>query len=216
MKMNLLKSLLLVAIVSITTACSKDDDGNAAIEVVTIDSQVWMKKNLDVTAYRNGDPIPQVSNPSEFANLTTGAWCYYDSEAANGKTYGKLYNWYAVNDPRGLAPAGWHIPNDDEWNILITFLGGEAVAGGKIKSTTSWEAPNTNATNSSGFTALPGGYYDSITGLFFANGSYGAWWSTTEYDADNASYYAVQNISADITVWYDNKHSAYSVRCIKD
>jgi uncharacterized protein (TIGR02145 family) len=156
------------------------------IASVTIGTQVWMKKNLSVTHYRNGDPIPEVKNRTEWAALTTGAWCWYKNDSTNGSIYGRLYNGYAVNDPRGLAPEGWHISSDSEWTTLTTFLGGEAVAGGKMKSTGTieagtglWHAPNTDATNSSGFTGFPGGYRNN-NGSFYGIGVYGSWWTSTE------------------------------------
>ena len=131
---------------------------------VTICNQVWATRNLDVTTYRNGDPIPQVTDIGQWGTLTTGAWCYYNNDPANGATYGKLYNWYAVNDPRGLAPAGWHVPSDSEWTTLTDCLGGVSIAGGEMKATGAmetgtglWFAPNVGANNSSGFTGLPGG-----------------------------------------------------------
>ncbi len=110
-----------------------DIDGNI-YKIVTIGNQTWTKSNLNVSRYRNGDPIPQVQDPSQWANLTTGAWCYYNNDPANGLIYGKLYNWYAVNDPRGIAPIDWHVPSDAEWTILTDFLGGINVAGGKMKA----------------------------------------------------------------------------------
>ena len=101
-----------------------DKDGNT-YKTIKIGKQKWMAENLNVSSYRNGDPIPQVQDKDEWAKLTTGAWCYYENDVENGKIYGKLYNWYAVNEPRGLAPEGWHISNDDEWGILIDRLGGD-------------------------------------------------------------------------------------------
>ena len=115
-------------------------DNKGPIKGVAIGSQVWMSTNLNVSTYRNGDVIPQVQDQVTWNNLTTGAWCYYENNAANGTKYGKLYNWYAVNDARGLAPAGWHIPTDGEWTVLSTYLGGEDVAGKKMKSTSGWES----------------------------------------------------------------------------
>jgi uncharacterized protein (TIGR02145 family) len=119
-----------------------DIDGNS-YNLVEIDTQLWISKNLNVSKYRNGDEIPQVQDASEWAALTTGAWCYYENKEENGTTYGKLYNWYAVNDPRGLAPEGFHIPSDEEWNDLIENLGGENVAGGKMKEKgkVHWDEP---------------------------------------------------------------------------
>ena len=154
---------------------------------VTICSQAWSLTNLDVTTHRNGDSIPEVTDPTAWTALTTGAWCYYNNDSANGSTYGKLYNWYAVNDSRGLAPTGYHIPTDTEWSTLTTCLGGESVAGGKMKETgtTHWASPNQDATNTSGFTSLPGGYryYD---GTFYDVGNHGLWWSSTQHDAPYA------------------------------
>ena len=157
---------------------------------VTICTQVWATKNLDVTTYSDGTVIPQVTDPSAWANLTTGAWCYSNNDPANGAVYGKLYNWYAVAgiydaaslaDPtlrKKLAPNGWHVPTDAEWTTLTTCLGGASVAGGKMKETGTahWQSPNTAATNSSGFTGLPGGIC-SNDGTFNLSGSNGIWWS---------------------------------------
>ncbi len=144
------------------TGCSKDssvDPGPEATPIVTIGSQVWMLKNLDVDHYRNGDPIPQATDPTAWKALTTGAWCWYNNDPAMGVIYGKLYNWHAVNDPRGLAPAGWHVAADSEWTSLTAFLV-ETGAGGRLKEagTAHWLDPNVEASNSSGFTALPGGW----------------------------------------------------------
>ncbi|MEO6542359.1 MAG: fibrobacter succinogenes major paralogous domain-containing protein, partial [Ferruginibacter sp.] len=153
----------------------------APIPNVTICTQIWMLKNLEVTTYRNGDLIPEVTDPTVWSTLTTGAWCYYSNNAANGPVYGKLYNWYAVNDPRGLAPTGWHVPTDAEFTTLRTCLGGNAVAGGKLKEigTTHWNSPNVGATNSSGFTALPAG--ESGGGAGINMGQFNNMWTSTEY-----------------------------------
>jgi uncharacterized protein (TIGR02145 family) len=196
--------------------CNGQVDENC-IPAVTICNQIWMLNNLDVNAYRNGDPIPEVTDPSAWAALTTGAWCWYENNAANGTTYGKLYNWYAVNDPRGLAPAGWHIPTDAEWVTLSDCLGGTAVAGGVMKETgtTHWTSPNADATNSSGFTGLPGGYRFA-DGSFQLIGNNAFWWSATEYSTTNAwdhfVYFGLGNIGRD----NDNKKDGFSIRCIRD
>ena len=150
---------------------------------VVIGDQTWALKNLDVDTYADGTAIPQVTDPVEWAGLTTGAWCYYNNDPANGAIYGKLYNFYAISDPRGLAPVGYHVPTDNELINLITFLGGGAVAGGPLKEigTTHWNSPNTNATNSSGFTSLPGGTRSNV-GSFFDIYNQGMYWSSTQYD----------------------------------
>ncbi len=187
---------------------------------VTICDQVWSLYNLDVDTYRNGDPIPQVSDPTAWTNLTTGAWCWYANNGANGVVYGKLYNWYAVNDPRGLAPQGWHIPTDTEWDTLVVnCLGGDtAIAGGELKEAdlTHWAAPNSGATNSTGFTALPGGKRLGAAGLFFFLTTSGYFWSSTANTATTAWSRWLWNTSGAIfrTSW--NRKEGLSVRLLKD
>ena len=191
-----------------------DIDGNA-YSLVTICSQIWTKTNLNVSHYRNGDVIPQVTDATQWAALTTGAWCYYNNDPANSAIYGKLYNWYAVNDTRGLAPVGFHIPTDTEWTALTTCLGGETVAGGKMKETgtSHWISPNTNATNSSVFTGIPGGM--STTDM--ANKGYnGYWWSSTELGLNVSWGRFLSNNSETISRIDGNKPFGFSVRCIKD
>ena len=184
---------------------------NLAGNIVRIGRQIWQKKDLSVTHYRNGDRIPEVKDPAKWANLTTGAWCYYNNDPKNGK----LYNWYAVNDPRGLAPAGWHVPSDSEWTTLTNFLGGFDIAGGKLKEagTAHWNDPNADATNSTGFTALPGGtrYY---LGQYFDAGGYGYWWSSTEA-SDNAAFHRyLTYFYGAISGTTDYKTNGFSVRCL--
>lgn len=156
----------------------------------TIGTQTWQTKNLDVSTYRDGTPIPQVTNSTQLTNLTTGARCY----SSNDAIYGKLYNWYAVagihdNDPstpnKILATQGWHVPTDAEWTTLTTFLGGESVAGGKMKEagTAHWLSPNLGATNSSGFTGLPAGTINNVSFLGVGTNCY--WWSSSEISTTN-------------------------------
>ena len=134
----------LILIILVLTTIMFSTSGYA--QTVTIGNQVWTSKNLDVSTYRNGDAIPQVQDANAWENLTTGAWCYYDNDASNGTKYGKLYNWYAVNDPRGLAPKGYHIPTDAEWTQLSDYLGGESKAGTKMKTTSGWNSYTTTIT----------------------------------------------------------------------
>ncbi|MFY8166903.1 MAG: fibrobacter succinogenes major paralogous domain-containing protein, partial [Sediminibacterium sp.] len=188
---------------------------------ILIGSQYWMDKNLDVTTYRNGDPIPQVTNNVTWANLRTGAWCYYNNDPANGAIYGKLYNWYAVNDQRGLAPQGWHVPSDAEWFTLGTYLGGDSFAGGKMKTTgtTRWTYPNTNASNESGFTGLPGGYRVGglgTSGAFESLGNGITLWSATESNTTSSFYRYIDYNSGILGRWELNKAFGFSVRLIKD
>ena len=180
---------------------------------IKIGTQTWTTKNLDVTKYRNGDAIPQVQDKNAWAKLKTGAWCYYENNTANGTTYGKLYNWFAVNDTRGLAPKGYHIPTDAEWTILTDNLGEEA--GTKMKSTSGWDNFG-NGTNTSGFAGLPGGCrnYDGNFANFGANGY---WWSSSEGNTNTAlsstlDYYYDGNVLSS----NDDKQSGFSVRCLRD
>ena len=186
--------------------------------------QEWALKNLDVTTYRNGDVIPQVSDPVAWRNLTTGAWCYYNNDPTTNDTYGKLYNIFAVTDPRGLAPEGWHISTRAEWAILGACFGGDNTAGGALKSTGTiqdgtgtWEAPNTGATNSSGFTGQPGGLRD-IFGTFIALGQGGYWWSATQ-DPSFTDYYYGRWLTYDSDDFLEPtayKTLGLSVRVVKD
>jgi len=159
-----------------------DIDGNI-YHTITIDEQVWMVENLKTTKYRNGDPIPYISDNKNLENITTGAYSIYGNDISHKSVYGALYNWLAVADPRGIAPAGWHVPSDDEWTILIENLGGVEIAGGKLKEggTIHWRAPNTNSSNISGFSALPGGSFRRNES-FNAMGYEGIYWSSTQYE----------------------------------
>ena len=176
-----------------------------------------MDKNLDVSTFRNGDPIPLVEDAATWASLTTGAYCYFNNDPANGAIYGKLYNWYAVNDPRGLAPKGWHVPTDAEWTTLIDCLGGTEVAGGKMKEigTAHWNSPNIGATNSSGFTALPGNFRN-IDGTYHGAGSGTDLWSSTEDGTTKAWGRALVNYDDSATSDNNSKEMGFSVRCLRD
>jgi len=201
-----------------------DIDGNI-YPLVNICNQFWTKTNLNVTKYRNGDIIPQVTNIDEWSTLTTGAWCYYNNDQANETIYGKLYNWYAINDPRGIAPEGYHIPSNNEWSIMINCLdpnsnGGTInpnIAGGKMKEfvNSNWLSPNVDATNSSGFSGLPGGSRRS-NGLFTNMGSYGFWWSSTELSNNLAIIRYLSYNFGSVDNFNCFKKEGFSVRCIKD
>ena len=181
---------------------------------VKIGRQTWTTKNLDVTKYRNGDVIPEVKDAAVWVNLTTGAWCYYENKAENGAKYGKLYNWYAVNDPRGLAPKGYVIPNDAEWTMLTDYLG--AKAGIKMKTRIGWKN-NGNGTNESGFEALPGGGRAEELGHFYNIGAFGYWWSSSELNTDYALFRNLNFNKGDGTRGnFKFKEAGISVRCIKE
>ena len=195
-----------------------DIDGNI-YKTVTICNQIWTETNLNVSKYRNGDIIPEVTDPTQWRNLTIGAWCYYLNNTANGPIYGKLYNWYAVNDSRGLAPTGYHIPSDAEFTILTTCLGGESIAGDKMKETSSthWIIPNTLATNASGFTALPGGVRGS-SGPFNQIGETCNIWSTTVASDVYSNVWCLTlfNNQGYTYKTTPNYGDACSVRCLRD
>lgn len=187
------------------------------MESITIGKQIWTLKNLNITHYRNGDEIPEVKDNLEWGKLNTGAWCYYENDSNIESSYGKLYNWFAINDPRGFAPVGWHVPSEKEWIILIKFLGGKNIAGGKLKEVglSHWLNPNFGASNSSEFTALPGGYRRKP---FNYIGFWGKWWSSTE---DLKLTTAAWNITLNseneyIGLGTDDKMHGFSVRLLKD
>jgi len=190
----------------------QDKDGNI-YHSITIGTQTWMVENLITTKYNDGTTIPNVTDNTTWYNLTTGGYCDYNNVTAYGTKYGHLYNWNAVNTDK-LAPTGWHVPTYDEWFILINYLGGYTVAGGKLKSLTYWTSPNIGATNSTSFTGYPGGIKG--TSGFFQASSGGYWWSSSAY-SDTMGWL--------IFMRYDNaqclgnrveKYSGLSVRCIKD
>jgi uncharacterized protein (TIGR02145 family) len=218
-----------------------DNNAPTPIESVTIGSQVWMTKNLSLAAYRDGTPIPQVTDQIQWANLTTGAWCWYNNDSVTyAATYGRLYNWFAVAgihdaaseaNPalrKELAPAGWHVPNDDEWSTMINYLDSAAfglsssIAGGMLKTTGTieagtglWNAPNEMASNASGFGGIPGGGRN-WPGDFDALGSFGLWWSFSDYGFDSAFFLRLGYDFGD-AVWVGGPRSCgFSVRCIHD
>ncbi|MFH1050850.1 MAG: FISUMP domain-containing protein [bacterium] len=190
------------------------------IEEVNICDQIWMKKNLDVEHYRNGDSILYCETQAEWKeayNNKEGAWCYCNNDSTNGRIYGRLYNWYAVNDSRGLAPEGWHVSTFDEWTELVNCLGGKDVAGGKLKEagTTHWNSPNTGATNESGFTALPGGAC-ATNGNSGDNGIHGNWWVLNKKFSNNKIWSFYLNYKSVSIKSFDFKDMGFSVRCVKD
>ena len=193
----------------------KDIDGNI-YHTVKIGTQIWMVENLRTTRYNDGVSIPLVSENSSWAMLNTPGYCWQNNDIANKKLYGALYNWYAV-DMGKLCPSGWHVPTDNEWITLISYLGGEAIAGGKLKESglAHWISPNTGATNETGFTALPGNSRGS-DGSYNQIGPYGYWWTSTSDNQSNAvlrgMYYPKSSIDRSAL----SKEFGFSVRCIKN
>jgi uncharacterized protein (TIGR02145 family) len=182
---------------------------------VTIGGKTWSIANLNVSTFRNGDTIPEAKTNEEWVAAGAAgkpAWCYYNNDPANGEKYGKLYNWYAVNDPRGLAPAGWTISDNNDWADLADNLGGQSIAGAKMKNSTGWTDGN-NGSNISGFTGLPGGYRIE-NGLFKNMGSIGVWWTTSEgKNLTSYDFYLLQGSNLDRSS--SPRQRGESVRCLK-
>jgi uncharacterized protein (TIGR02145 family) len=199
-----------------------DVEGNT-YKTIKIGTQIWMAENLRTTKYRNNISIPNISDNTQWQNNATGAWSYYNNDATNNNPYGKLYNWYAVNNSNGICPTGWHVPTDAEWTTMINVLdpnaaGGVNVntAGGKMKSTGTqyWISPNTGATNSSGFSGLSGGERYGV--VFNGIGSFGRWWSSTENKTGNAWYRNLFYLEGDVSRSGNYKSNGCSVRCLRD
>ncbi len=198
-----------------------DAEGNT-YKTVYIGTQTWMAENLKVSKYNDGTTIPNIMDKTQWSQLTTGAWSYYNNDAANNAKYGKLYNWYAVskttNGNKNVCPTGWHVPSDNEWTVLTDYLGGDSIAGSKLKEvgTTSWYSPNTDATNTSLFSALPGGaranygYYNDVRHS-------GNWWSST-VSSTNDAWFLYMNSNDGNAGRSDicGKKGGLSVRCLKD
>jgi uncharacterized protein (TIGR02145 family) len=190
-------------------------------KTVKIGAQEWFAENLRTKLYNDGSPIEMVTDDKLWANITTGAWCYYNNDPSKNSMYGKLYNWYSVNrttnDNKNICPTGWKVPSDIDWNILVKYLGDEKESGGKMKEvgTNHWTSPNTDATNSSLFTALPGGFrYDY--GDFFGFGVSGFWWSSSENYPSGAWFRFLNGFEGASYKGNDNKRYGFSIRCIKE
>ena len=201
----------------LTYGTMTDQDGNV-YKTVTIGTQTWMAENLRTTIYNDGTAIPNVTDDDEWVGLTTGAYCNYKNTTSVDTiaTYGRLYNWYAVNTGK-LAPTGWHVPTDAEWTELTDYIGGTFVSGGILKEagTTHWASPNTGSTNESGFTALPGGYR-GYSGGFRSFGYGGRWWSATELGSNHAWRRYIDYYVIDVEGYYSDKWVGLSVRCVRD
>jgi uncharacterized protein (TIGR02145 family) len=197
----------------------RDQDTNYYVGSVTIGTQVWMTKNLKTRRYLNGDKI-RTTTPATLditAEITPKYQWAYDADEINTDTYGRLYTWYAITDPRGVCPRGWHVPTDEDWSVLITFLDGKLYAGGNLKETGTahWEAPNTGATNETEFTAVPGGYR-FYYGRFSDIGLSGFFWSSSESSESGAFGRGIFSNSNQVSKFNFSKWYGLSVRCIKD
>lgn len=218
--------IFIILLFIITTGCTKEcpvtsvtDIDNNIYNVVTIGNQLWMKENLKVTRYNNGDPIGTTIPGTKDITAETSPkyqWPSYNNELYV-KTFGRLYTWHAVMDKRRLCPAGWHVPSDGEWRALAEYLGGIEIAGGKLKETgeTLWSSPNAGATNESGFSARPGGYRNP-DGNFWTERRYDVWWSSTSTSDLRALHWGVGYVYGYIYRCEETKSQAVSVRCLKD
>lgn len=193
----------------------RDIDGNV-YRTVMIGKKIWMAENLRVTKYRNGEPIPEVRADGEWAALASGARCSYDNSPRLTMANGCLYNWHAVNDPRGLAPEGWHVATDEEWSALAAELGGDDAAGAAIKASGKWGSAVSRADNPSGFDALPSGARRDTDGVFVLLGEYARFWSSTASDASKAFGRAVGFYDGALRRGEVSKRIGFSVRCVKD
>ncbi|MBN2213748.1 MAG: T9SS type A sorting domain-containing protein [Bacteroidales bacterium] len=215
-RINTVIFYLVVIMVNLNAQTVTDYDGNV-YNTVQIGKQTWMRENLKTTHYSDGSVIPYIPDPVEWSLLSTGAYSIYNNDSSTIETYGYLYNWYAVIDENNICPAGWHVPLDADWTILETYLEGREVAGGKLKEAgiSHWEDPNTNATNESGFTALPGGLRFP-DGVFYSIGRRGFFWSSTKNTEIYAWLRYMECTSESIFKTNYDKHNGLSVRCIKD
>jgi len=225
---NIYRTSSMILIILFAHSCQKDPgytgqtgivndfDGNT-YPTIGIGSQIWMAENLKTIHYNDGSLIPTVTNDSLWIALESDAYCWYNNDETKNKTvYGALYNWYAINTGK-LCPTGWHVSTAAEWETIIKYLGGEKKTGGKLKEsgTSHWYSPNTGASNSSGFTALPGGAR-GVNGHFYVMRQYGYWWSSTENMTKDAWDWLVGWNFSDVGRFNDVKQQGYSVRCLKD
>lgn len=211
------KTLVLAVLVVFLASFSKKLIFSSTGPEVKIGKQVWSKQNLDLNVFRNGEQIKEAKTSAEWVEAYKNkvpAWCYYDNNAENGQKYGKLYNWYAVSDPRGLAPTGWHIPSEKEWNELFSSFKNVDEVGPLLKDKTGWNRDG-NGTNESGFSALPGGYR-YYHGAFSSVSSHGYWWSSTEVKAQVAVCRSLTSADGEFYFSEDDKGQGFSVRCLKD
>ena len=207
---------------NLTYGSMTDQEGNV-YKTIVIGTQEWMAENLNTSIYRNGDAIPTNLDNATWQNTTSGAWAYYNNDASYACPYGKLYNWYTCVDARQLCPTGWHVPTDAEWTVLTNYLGGEDVAGGKMKTTGTieaatglWYSPNAGATNSSGFSGAPGGGHFNDFGGYSDFGLIGFWWSSSELDSSLVWSRLLSYNFGSAYRDFINKQFGFSVRCLRD
>ncbi len=217
------KKLLLIVFgfMVFASSCSLLPWNKEKYKSVKIGNSEWMVENLNVSTFQNGDEIPEAQTKDDWVYLCKQglpAWCYYKNDTANGTKYGKLYNWYAVNDIRILAPKGWHVAKDEEWTLLALKLGGDAVAAGKLKTKQGWKpykGVEGNGTNTHGMNVMPGGFRSGIS-WFGYEGEGAGFWTSNQVDIDKAKYIMILNASNELLKGPFGKMNGMSVRCVKD
>ncbi len=213
---------LIVTVFLVTGGCEKekrglprDGDGNE-YDTVVIGTQVWLKENLKTTRFNNGVPILNLTDNDQWASTTRTAYCWYNNNPVYKDNYGALYKWYAARG--NICPVGWHVPTKEDWETLINYLGGESVAGGKLKDTKFWASPNYGATNESGFSARPaGGSWGTNEDVGGRIGVEGKWWSSSPWSQEKSAWHIIiynRYSSAEVKTWM--KSAGFSVRCIKN
>ncbi len=209
------KRLIVVISLAFVIGISLQFTQKGGVPSVKIGQQEWSAKNLDVAVFNNGDPIPEaksIKDWNKMENKGQPAWCYYDSKPENGKKYGKLYNWFAIHDARGVAPAGWHVATDEDWTELEKFL--KDSVGHQLKSNAGWKNKG-NGNNKSKFNGLPGGYRDSY-GSMYDEGAFGNWWTATEKDDYKAWSRSIEFSNPNIVKNGTNKQAGMYVRLVKN
>ena len=215
--------LLIAGLIFVNFGCEKkkdpedritDADGNVYTSV-TIGDQVWMKENLRTTHFSDGSPIRLISDNTEWSQASEAGYCWYNNELSQKDIYGALYNWYAANKT-SLCPAGWHVSTNDEWTALVAFLGGESVAGRELKEagTSHWISTAADVTNSSSFTALPGGFRSNGNGTFTSLGQIGNFWSIVLNGLER--YRQMTSAGSDAKLYLGSATNGFSVRCVRD
>lgn len=212
MHANSLRCAFLFAALLLFARCTRD---KPAADYVNINGTIWSRTNLDVTTYANGDSIQYIADTLQWAAAREGAWCWYENKTGDSISYGKLYNWYAVNDPRGLCPQGWHAATAEEWNNLVTAFGGDSVAAEALKKAGEWQGPGTKAINNSGFSALPAGNR-TIDGLFNGRTNSGVWWTANEADSLSAWARYMNRLHARVGKKAGEKTNGLACRCVKN
>jgi len=217
----------IAAFLIFTNSCKEDDDNNNpnqsgtvtdiegnVYNTVTIGKQIWMAENLKTTRFRDGTSIPLVTDNNDWGNLSTPGYCWYDNDINNKNKYGALYNFNTINTGK-IAPIGWHVPTLEEYNTLSDYLGGESLAGDKMKSTSGWNSPNTVPNNNSSFSGFPGGARFGSQ-MFSGRGAIGCWWTSTQYQPTSAYLMILEYNKSESKIGALVKVNGFSVRCIKD